>query len=317
MAAPTPQPLRFDRRYLALVAILAAALYVLIPQVGDFHASWHLLGHPAAGWTAAAIALTALTYGLAAGTYCLLAFKPLGYAPTVLVQLAAMFVNRLLPGGIGALGANYAYLRHRSHSPAQAATVPAVNNLLGVAGHGLVVAAVLAARSGRLPAVSGPGTHAVRTVVAVLAVGAVVILLAGLAAGRRRFAKLAAELRQQLFSYRRRPWRLLGALVTSVLLTLSNVLSLACCALAIGVHLPFTLVLLIFTLGIGTGTATPTPGGLGGFEAGLTAGFVAYQVPGAGALAIALLYRLISYWLPLLAGAPALVASQKQRLFTA
>jgi uncharacterized protein (TIRG00374 family) len=103
--------------------------------------------------------------------------------------------------------------------------------------------------------------------------------------------------------------------MSSILLTLSNVLCLGCCALALGVHLPFLIVLLIFSFGLGTGTATPTPGGLGGFEAGLTAGFIAYHVASPAALATALLYRLISYWLPLVVGALALLIAQRQRLF--
>jgi uncharacterized protein (TIRG00374 family) len=72
-------------------------------------------------------------------------------------------------------------------------------------------------------------------------------------------------------------------------------------------------VFLVFTFGIALGTATPTPGGLGGIEAGLVAGLIIYHVDSATALATVLLYRLLSYWLPLLVGAAALVYSQRQR----
>jgi uncharacterized protein (TIRG00374 family) len=97
-------------------------------------------------------------------------------------------------------------------------------------------------------------------------------------------------------------------------LTLFNVLCLLCCLSALGIHLPFVIVLLVFSFGVGAGAATPTPGGLGGFEAGLTAGFVAYHVGSSSALAAALLYRLISYWLPLIFGAVAFTICQKQKL---
>jgi len=86
--------------------------------------------------------------------------------------------------------------------------------------------------------------------------------------------------------------------------------------LALGVHLPFIVVVLIFSFGLSTGTVTPTPGGLGGFEAGLTAGFVAYHVGSASALAIALLFRLISYWLMLAIGALAFTVSERKHLFS-
>jgi uncharacterized membrane protein YbhN (UPF0104 family) len=301
---------------LLLVAILLVALYVLVPQLGSFQSSWHLLRRPAPSWTAAAVALAALTYLAAALTYCLLAFRPLAYGRVVLVQLAAMFINRLLPGGIGALGANYAYLRRAGHSTSQAGGVVAINNLLGALGHGLLVAGALAVFPGSMAV--PPGHSWSEASIAKLALGLVILLtVLALVFGRRKFTAKAAEVRVQLLSYHHRPWRLPAALASSMLLTLCNVFCLACCALALGVHLPFLAILLIFSLGIGAGTATPTPGGLGGFEAALAAGFIAYHVASPAALAVALLYRLVSYWLPLPAGAAALIICQKRQLFSA
>jgi uncharacterized protein (TIRG00374 family) len=48
-----------------------------------------------------------------------------------------------------------------------------------------------------------------------------------------------------------------------------------------------------------------TPGGLGFVEAGLTATLVVSGIPAAGAATATLAYRLVSYWLPLIAGGPA------------
>jgi uncharacterized membrane protein YbhN (UPF0104 family) len=304
-----------NRRYLLLVIVLLAGLYVLLPQFGQFRSSWHLLSHPDAVWTATAIGLTVLTYAAAAATYGLLAFKPLAYGQTLLVELAAMFINRLLPGGLGALGANYAYLRRNNHSAAQAAGTVAANNLFGVIGHGALVATALALSAGHVMA-SPPGHSRVLVTVIKIAAGVTVLaVVLGLVFGRHRLRQFAVTIRRDVLSYRQRPWRLVGALTSSIALTLCNVLCLACCGLALGVHLPFIAVLLIFSLGIGAGTATPTPGGLGGFEAGLTAGLIAYHVASPAALATALLYRLVSYWLLLPAGALALVVCQKKRLF--
>ena len=57
---------------------------------------------------------------------------------------------------------------------------------------------------------------------------------------------------------------------------------------------------------------TPTPGGLGGVEAGLVAGLVAYRVASADALAAVLVYRLVSYWLMLAIGAAAFVIAERR-----
>jgi uncharacterized protein (TIRG00374 family) len=102
-----------------------------------------------------------------------------------------------------------------------------------------------------------------------------------------------------------------------MVLTLCYVLCLWAAAAALGVHLSVVAALLVLTLGVGAGSATPTPGGLGGYEAGLVAGLIAYGADSSAALAVALLFRLISYWLTLAAGAVAFAYAQRRGLFSA
>lgn len=305
-----------SRQHLLLLALVAIGVYVLLPQIGDFRSSWQLLRHPQASYTAVAVLLTFGTYLAGAGTYRFLAFRPLKYGRTVLVQLAAMFVNRLLPAGIGALGANYLYLRRERHKASQAVSAVAVNNLLGFTGHALVLSLTLLFFPG--DSMLSTGRHGTSQILILEAVAAlaVILIVAGLLFGRRKVAKTLQDIKTQLFSYRHRPWSLLGGLVTSTALTLCNVLSLLCCFQALGLSLSFAAVLLVFSFGVGTGAAVPTPGGLGGFEAGLAAGFVAYGIDPGAALAAALLYRLVSYWLPLAAGLPAFIVCQRRGLFS-
>lgn len=262
-----------------------------------------------------AIALTFATYAAASGTYYFLAFKPIPFARTLLVQLAAMAVNRLLPAGIGALGVNYLYLKREEHSSSQAISMVAVNNLLGILGHGLLVAVTLLLLPGT--ALSGMGRHRSDNgmVLEAIAFVGVVLIICGLFFGRRKLAGALDDIKRQLLSYRHRPGSLLAGLGSSMILTLCNVLCLYVCLYALGLHLSFAAVLLVFTFGAGTGAAVPTPGGLGGFEAGLAAGFVAYGIDPAQALAAALLYRLVSYWLPLVGGVLAFIVCQRRKMF--
>jgi uncharacterized membrane protein YbhN (UPF0104 family) len=305
------------RQHLLLLILVAVAVYVLLPQFGDFRSSWHLLSHPQASSTLIAVAMTFATYASAAGTYCFLAFRRLMFGRTLMVQLASMFINRLLPAGIGALGANYLYLRHERHKASQAASIVAINNLLGLLGHGLLLAGTLLFFGN--PALTTSTRHGLSpaTVVKVAVTILAVFFVLALIFGWRKVSKSLADLKEQLLVYRKRPLSLLAALATSVSLTLFNVLCLVYCLHALGLQLPFTAVLLVFTFGVGTGAAVPTPGGLGGFEAGLAAGFVAYNVDPAPALGVALLYRFVSYWLPLGAGFVAFAACQRQKLFGA
>jgi uncharacterized membrane protein YbhN (UPF0104 family) len=252
-----------------------------------------------------------LTYLAAAGTYWWLAVHALSYARTLLIQIAGMFVNRLLPAGIGNIGVNYAYLRKAKHSATEAASVVAANNTLGIISHGLLLAILLVLYHTDLPNLHLRLIHDSRLVVLVAVAGSAVWFILYHRFGKR-FQSGLHNFAKQLLAYRHRPAHLASALICSMSLTLSNVLCLWFCILALHADLSFIAVFLVFSFGVALGTATPTPGGLGGVEAGLVAGLVAYHLDGATALAAVLLFRLITYWLPLLAGSLAFVFSQRR-----
>ncbi|MFI5270862.1 MAG: YbhN family protein, partial [Candidatus Saccharimonadales bacterium] len=279
-----------DKRQIFIVIFLVLTLYVFVPQLGSFDKSWVILHHVKSGWAFTAISFTFLTYLFAALTYYVLSVRRIRYLQLVLVQFAAMLVNRLLPAGVGALGANYAFLRNKKHRPTEAATVIAVNNLLGIAGHLILLLIVLILSPEYSRKLAFQSQHHLTLDVGVAFVAIAVLVLVGLIFARQRISKNIAVFRSQMKLYKAHPLRILTALLSSICLTLCNVICLYASMHAVGIQLPFIIVLLIFTLGISTGTITPTPGGLGGFEAGLFAGFVAFHVPVAPALAIALLY---------------------------
>jgi uncharacterized membrane protein YbhN (UPF0104 family) len=292
-----------------------AALYVIVPQLGNLHDSWHLIARAELAGLLTAFILTSLTYFFAAGIYYFLVFQPINYWQAVLVQLGAMFVNKLLPAGIGALGANYAYLKHKSHSSLQAASVVAVNDLMGVIGHLICLGVVLALSYNPAKQSYDAGKiapfHLIGIAVILILVFSIIWLVA-----RARLIKLISGLWSQLLIYKLKQSHLALALMASVALTLSNVLCLHFCAIALHIHVSLAVTIIVFSLGVGAGAAIPTPGGLGGYEAGLFAGFVAYHIASAESLALALLYRLVSYWLPLLFGAPAFIICQKRKYFS-
>lgn len=306
-----------NSRQIIVLVLLALAVYVLIPQFGDFRSSWQIVRHPVNPvYVYAAIALTFLTYPIAALTYRFLAFHKIPLGRTTLIQIAAMFANRLLPAGIGALGVNYLYLRRERHQPAQAASAVGVNNIMGLAGHSLLTAAGLLFFADRLNVPDIPLTSQIKTQIFIAAI--FLLLAAGIIwlarVNRNRLKQALLSFRKELLQYRRRLQALVSALFTSMTLTICNVLSFTACLLSLDIHLPFITVFIIFSVGVVAAISTPTPGGLGGFEAGLAAGLLANDIAPASALAAALLYRLISFWLPLLAGAPAIVVCQRRKL---
>lgn len=301
-----------QRRYLVLLVVFAIALYVIVPQLGNFKDTFKQLQHPQIPALSLAVLAAIFTYFIAAATYCLLSFRRLSYASTTLVQLASMFVNKLLPGGIGALGVNYLYLRRSKLTGSEAAAVVTLNNVLGIIGHSLLLLIVLIAFNKQVPPIHIAHVHA-KSVILVLCA----LLVAGLGLvifKRRTIARALKKFGHELARFRQRKIRLAVALITSMGVTLLTIGGLWFCLQAVHVSLSFVTVFIIFSIGFSAGTAVPTPGGLGGVEAGLVAGLVAYHVPSATALAGVLLYRLLTYWLGLAAGAVAFGAAQHRGL---
>jgi uncharacterized protein (TIRG00374 family) len=303
-----------DKRQLLLLAVAVVALYVVIPQIGNFRHSLTLLPGANRSNLLTGAGFIALTYIAAAGTYYWLALRAIRYGRTLLVQIAGTFMNRLLPAGIGGIGVNYAYLKKAHHSNAQAASVVAVNNGLGFAGHMLLLAIVLPLYGTHLPHLQlWHFKHPIFIVIVSL------VLMASLMILYKRFEtavrRSVRDFTNQLVVYRHRPGHFLIALFCSMSLTLCNVLCFWLCITAVQSGVSFVTALIVFSFGIALGTATPTPGGLGGVEAGLLAGLVAYHVHSETALAAVLLFRLLSFWLPLVIGAPAFLLARKRQYF--
>lgn len=313
-ATASSKHLKISRSYVLYGLLCTVGLYVLLPQLGLFHDSWRTAKGAQPAYMIAAVVATSMTYMAAAGVYFFLAVKPLHYSRTLRLQLASMFVNRLLPAGIGNLGVNYLYLRKSRHSAAQATSVVVANNSVGFVGHLLLLGILLAALPLRLPVAH---LHIDKKSLLSAAVATLILtaILALIPKSRRRLRRTSILAVQQLANYRQRPTRLLMALLCSLLLTLSNVLCLWFSVLAVHISIGLLPILLVFTLGIALGTATPTPGGLGGLEAAMVGGLISYHVPSSAALAAVLLYRLVSYWLALLVGLRMFVLARQREYF--
>jgi len=279
------------------------ALYIGIPQIGSFHDSLKLWKAVQWSWVLMAGGVFAASYFLAASIYMALSLRPLRYGRTVLVQLAAMFAGRLLPAGVGALSVDYRYMRYAGHSQAEAGTIVALNNALGVAAHILLL--VLLAVGGGFRHQDLNFTMPPYLLYGLL--GAPILLAIGLLIEgvRNRILRLVRQAFKVIHSYRRRPAHLATALTASGLLTTAYTLTLYGCAHALGLHVSVIGVFIGMTIGVVGATVTPTPGGIGGAEAGVVGGLIFAGLSAQASLTTALLYRLITFWLPLVVGAVA------------
>lgn len=298
------------KRLIGLIIFLLL-LYVILPQFHDFHSSFSMIRHANPSWLLAAVVATGLSYPISSLTFLFLAKHKLSFPRTMLVKLAGSFTNRLLPAGIGAMGISYDFLRKNKHSSPQSIAVVAANNTIGFIGHILLLAATLLIAHRSITQLFQlnlkiPPYWVVIICFTVLVVIAIWIKLTG-----KKFYQNVRQIFKNLSSYHTHPKQLIGALITSMLLTLASVLCLSMCLLAINIHLSFIKILIVLTLGVAGGTVVPTPGGLGGAEAGLIAGFITYGLKSDQALAVTLLYRFLTYWLTLIVGAVAFSSARK------
>jgi undecaprenyl-diphosphatase len=305
-AQRTPQTVK-----IAVTAILLlAAGYFLVRHWSTVQQSVHAAAGASIPWLGLSLLGMACTFAIAAAIYGMLAFHKLRYLQTVLVELATAVVNRLLPWGLGGLGLHGVYLYKRGHSGAESTVVVSVNNLVGIAANVLLIVGVVLLRPATLHGfLKHPSALDWRLGLIVLLV---VALLLAIPFVRSRLAKFAVNL---LASVRKiRLYKVLLALLFAAGLTATYTCVLYATSRSLGLHLDVLQIFIVFSFGMLTSTATPTPGGLVGAEAGLFAGFSAYGVSAPLAGAAVLLYRLITYWLPLVPGAFALMLARRREL---
>jgi uncharacterized protein (TIRG00374 family) len=71
---------------------------------------------------------------------------------------------------------------------------------------------------------------------------------------------------------------------------------------AFGDSVPIAKIGFVYLTGSVVGSIIPVPGGIGPVELALTTGLTAAGVPGGTALSAVLLFRLLTFWLPVPAG---------------
>ena len=314
-----------------LFAVTAISLYLLAPALIAVFGAFDELGEISPLWFVAMVALQVGSFACMWGILRL-SVRAHQWRPVILSQLAANSFGRVVPGGLATVGAVQYAMLVRGGVPSAAAAS-------GITASALVVFATLLA----LPLLALP---AILTGVAVdpnlaraAMAGAVVFVLmvvVGAASviwnrpleliGRGAEALLnrlrphhepVSGLPERLLHERDVVVEVLGrqwweALLLAAGRWVLDYLTLIAALYALGVEPRPSLVLLAFCTAQLLGTLPLTPGGLGFVEAGLT-GTLALAGVGAGAAVVATLaYRLVSFWLPIPAGAVAAVIHRRR-----
>ncbi len=311
-AVPIAELERVKTRTLLTIVMAAVALWTLVPQFLGVGSVWGELRRANWWWAAAALGLSAVTYVGAAVALDGSVPDRLPLAPNVGVQMATSFVGIAAPGGALALTARF--LQKRGVDTASAVAAVGVDTIAGLVVHvtltGLFFA--LAGSSGlktfQLPALTTIGLIA-GGVGAAAAVGVAVpwsrsLLTTRVLPATKRSLVSVSEVARQ-------PTKLIELFGGSLAITLGYLFALEVSVAAFGSGPAFTSVALVYLVGTAISTVAPTPGGIGAVEATLIAGLTSAGMPSASAVAAVLLFRLATFWIPLLPGWGALTVLQR------
>lgn len=287
--------------FICLLVLLT--LKVIVPQLGDIRDSIAALKDANLYWILGSTIIFFLGVPILALQFMALALKPIKFGLTYRVQMAGLFVGKLLPSALGTIGLNMYYFIKKEHTTSEATTVLTMNGLTSTVAYGFLMLISLVASDlslqGLADAVSIP-TNLIYFVV-ILLVGAAFLLYRSKKI--RAFLSSAwSDLRKNFSTYKKRPMDLLYALVCNFTGSFTSLFVLYASAHAIGVDLSLAGAVLVYTFGNIAAALVPTPGGIGATEAGLYSGLVLVGIDGPDAITITLLYRLITYWLPFIPG---------------
>jgi undecaprenyl-diphosphatase len=296
---------RVRLRTLLAIAAAAGAFYYLLPQLAQVGSSWHAIQSADWAWLPLVIALSAVTYLASAAALMGAVTQRIRFWPTVLAQAASSFVNRVSPANVGGMALNARFLQRSGVDTSSGVAAVGVNSLVGAIVH-LVLIVVFFTWAGRglTKAFKLPSASKLLLILAVVAalVGIVLATRPG-----RRFAagKLIPGLKSgaaSLSRVARRPGKMLMLFGGSALITLAYIGALAASIQAFGGGPGVILIGAVYLGAAAIAAAAPSPGGLGAIEAALVAGLTAVGMHAGPAVSAVLLYRLATYWLPVVPG---------------
>ncbi|GAA3857117.1 lysylphosphatidylglycerol synthase domain-containing protein [Streptomyces sedi] len=299
------EPARIERiRPRTLVSLIAAVFagYFLTSQLinPEFQRVWDDANW---GWVIVAAGFSALTYFAAA--ISLLGFVPekVNYPRTVLAQVAGSFVKLVAPAAIGGAALNARFLQRQGLRPGHAVASVGASQLFGLSSHVLLLLTF-----GYLTGTEHtPNLPQDRTVIAgLLTVAVAALIITAVPTLRKaileRVRTLFAGVVPRMLDVVQRPKKLLAGIGGMLLMTLAFVMCLDASLRAFGWELSYPTIAVVFLAGNALGSAAPTPGGIGAIELTLSAGLTAFGVPPQVALGAVLLFRLMTFWLPVLPG---------------
>jgi uncharacterized membrane protein YbhN (UPF0104 family)/tRNA A-37 threonylcarbamoyl transferase component Bud32 len=291
------QLIRFGARTVLTILLTTAAVIVVLTSI-NLQTILDALG--STDWRLSVLAFALGMASLFGAALSLVAFSPvkLPLWRATIAQSAATFVALAAPAGIGPAALNLRLLTRRGTSASLATATVA---LVQVAQFFVTVLLLLG-----LSVASGTNQLERFTIspAVVIAIGILAALVASalLVPMVRKWvaAKTLPTLQQtwpRLIEIVGQPWRLALGLAGNVLTTFGYILAFEVCLRAFGQELSLVQVAIVFLAGNTAGSIAPTPGGIGTTEIALAGALTVVGVNPGVATSVAVLFRVLTYWL--------------------
>jgi len=296
---------RVRPKNLLAIAAAAGAFYFILPQLAHVGSSWQALQSAHWVWVPFILAASALTYLASAVALIGAVPGPIPFWPMTLTQTASSFVNRVSPANIGGMALNARFLQKRGVPPGAGVAAVGVNALVGLVAHLIlmVIFFTLASR-GLTHAFKLPAASKLLLILAVAAalVGMLLATRRGRSFGATRVLPALRSGADSLRTVAASPVKLALLVGGSALVTLAYIAGLAASIQAFGGGVGIEEIGAVYLGAAAIAAASPTPGGLGAIEAALVAGLTGVGIHAGPAVAAVIVYRLSTYWLPIVPG---------------
>jgi uncharacterized protein (TIRG00374 family) len=312
LGVDTPETVQLTRvtwKNVLLLVFALFAVYTIIAGLADvgFATIWQTLLDARWSLVLLGLFLAAATNVTDAIALAAISPKPVPIGVTTVEQFAIGFVNIAVPSAAGRITVNVRYFQKFGISAVTSTTTGAITGFIGFIAQAVLVVLTIVIGAGSIDfsqMQGGGGVLRLLGMAIVVFIGAVVIVA------------VVPKWRHWAHDKLRTPMAQIGEAIKTLKNPKSAALALGCalgteilfgagfamCVLAVGGSINLGQAIFIdVTVSLFAGLM-PIPGGIGVAEAGMTAGLTAIGVDPEVAVSAALIYRLVSYYLPPLWG---------------
>jgi undecaprenyl-diphosphatase len=291
------------KSYVFLAIIVLLALKVFVPELDSLKESIKAVKDADLSWIIFGQIIFFVGLPILAWQFMVIALKKIQFWLTYRVEMASLFVSKLFPSSLGTFALNFYYLTIQKHSKLEAASVMAINAITSAVAYVFIIVFAIFYDKGSLTTAS---VHTTINWQNIFAVGGILILIAIASLVLKKVRQAAIKIFKEFFKtiavYKHRKKAVTMAVFLNFAGSLTSLIALWSSAHALGVEISLSQALVAYVLGNIVGGLVPTPGGIGAIEAGIYSGLLLIGVDSAQAFTVTMIYRFLTYWVPIAPG---------------